>query len=58
MMEIADKYGLEANITASSFENYTPQYDSLSATEKAGWEAIAEKGYIIVGYTIFAPIAY
>lgn len=58
MMEIADKYGLEANITASSFENYTPQYDSLSAAEKASWEAIAEKGYIIVGYTIFAPIAY
>ena len=58
MMEIADKYGLEANITASSFENYTPQYDSLSTAEKASWEAIAEKGYIIVGYTIFAPIAY
>ena len=58
MMEIADKYGLEANITASSFENYTPQYDSLSAAEKASWDAIAEKGYIIVGYTIFAPIAY
>ena len=43
MMEIADKYGLEANITASSFENYTPQYDSLSAEEKAGWEKFALK---------------
>ena len=58
MMEIAEKYGLESNIKTDSFENYTPQYDSLSAKEKAGWEAIAEKGYIIVGYTIFAPIAY
>lgn len=58
MMDIAEKYGLEDQITASSYQNYTAQYDSLTAAEKASWEAISEKGYIVVGYTIFAPIAY
>lgn len=50
---VADTYGLaDSLLPASAFENYT----STGAT--AGWDYIESKGTIVVGYTLFAPIAF
>lgn len=53
--KIAEKYGLEDQIIKL---NYTSKWDSLSDEEKAGWNKIEERGYFVVGCTIFAPMAY
>ena len=53
--EIAKKYGLEDQVIEM---NYTSKWDSLTDEEKAGWNKIEEKGYFVVGCTIFAPMAY
>ncbi|MDE7337292.1 MAG: transporter substrate-binding domain-containing protein, partial [Clostridia bacterium] len=53
--EIAKKYGVEDQIIKL---NYTSKWDSLSDEEKAGWNKIEERGYFVVGCTIFAPMAY
>ncbi len=53
--EIAKRYGLENQIIKM---DYTPQWENLTDEQKAGWNKIEEKGYFVIGCTIFAPIAY
>ena len=48
--EIAKTYGLENEIL--DMGTYT------STGETAGWDYIQQRGKIIIGYTLFAPIAY
>ncbi len=52
--EIATKYGLQNEICIDT--TYT--CDQPSDEEMADFNAIMERGKFIVGYTIFAPIAY
>ena len=51
---IADKYGLKSEICID--KNATVA--ELTDAEKADWDYIVGKGEFIVGYTLFAPIAY
>ena len=51
---IADKYGLKSEICID--KNATVA--ELTDAEKADWNYIVGKGEFIVGYTLFAPIAY
>ncbi len=53
--EIAKKYGIEDRLIDL---NYTSKWDSLTDEEKAGWNKIQDKGYFIVGCTIYAPMSY
>ncbi|MDD3171170.1 MAG: transporter substrate-binding domain-containing protein [Bacilli bacterium] len=52
--EIAQKYGLENGICID--ENYNADLNTVEG--KDDWDYITNKGKIIVGYTVFAPIAY
>ena len=58
MKEIAKVYGLDQLLVSSSWSNYTKTFDSLSDAEKASWNNIVSKEKIVIGYTLFAPIAY
>lgn len=50
---IAKKYGLsDALVAPASFTAYSDIQDTSS------WDAIVKKGNLVIGYTIFAPIAY
>ena len=51
---IADKYGLKSEICIDK----TATFGDLTETEKADWNYIKGNGKFIVGYTLFAPIAY
>lgn len=51
--KIAEKYGL-ADVLVPI--DYTSQWDSIS--DKSSWDYITSKGKIVIGYTLFAPIAY
>lgn len=51
---IAEKYGLKSEICIDK----TLSVGELSETEKADWNYIKGNGEFIVGYTLFAPIAY
>ena len=51
--DIAEKYGLSDVVLPIE---YTSQWDSI--TDKSSWDYIAARGKIIIGYTLFAPIAY
>lgn len=51
--EIANRYGL-ADVTLDL--SYTSQWDSI--TDKSSWDYIQGRGKLIVGYTLFAPIAF
>ena len=53
--KIAEKYGLEDRIIKL---DYVSKWDSLSEEEKAGWNKIEERGYFVVGCTLFAPMAF
>lgn len=53
--EIADEYGLKNEICDVSYES---KWDSFSADDRAGWSYIESKGKIIIGYTLYAPIAF
>lgn len=53
--EIADKYGLGSEVL--NFE-YTSIFDSLSDLEKEGWDSLVKKGKFVIGYTVYAPIAF
>ena len=50
---IGEKYGLKDVLLPIE---YTSQWDSIS--DKSSWDYIAARGKIIIGYTLFAPIAY
>ena len=51
---LADKYGIKSELCIDT----TKTIEALTAAEQADWDYIAGKGEFIVGYTIFAPIAY
>ncbi|MGN0796574.1 MAG: transporter substrate-binding domain-containing protein [Christensenellales bacterium] len=50
---IATKYGLANEILSCE---YTSKWEQIA--DKSDWDAIVEKGEVVVGYTLFAPIAY
>ena len=52
--ELADKYGIASELCIDKDATVAPLTDS----EKTDWNAIVEEGKFIVGYTLFAPIAY
>ncbi len=52
--DIAEKYGLASEICIDK----DAKVADLTADEKKDWDYIVEKGEFIVGYTLFAPIAY
>lgn len=54
VLEIAKKYGLEQSIAID--EN--TKIDLSDETGKADYDEIVKSGKLVVGYTIFAPIAY
>lgn len=54
VLEIAKKYGLEESLCIDD----TQVIDLSDETGKADYDAIVSKGELVVGYTIFAPIAY
>ena len=51
--KIAEKYGLTDVIQPIQ---YTSQWDSIA--DKSNWDYIVNRGKIVIGYTLFAPIAY
>ncbi len=51
--KIAEKYGLTDVILPIE---YTSQWDSIA--DKSSWDYIVNRGKIVIGYTLFAPIAY
>lgn len=51
--KIAEKYGLADVIQPIQ---YTSQWDSIA--DKSSWDYIVNRGKIVIGYTLFAPIAY
>ena len=55
LRSIADKYGLSSELCNVTYES---RWDELTSDQKAGWEYIANKGKFVVGYTLYAPIAY
>ncbi len=55
LAKLAEKYGLESELCDVSYES---KWDTLTDEEKSGWNYIVEKGRFIVGYTLYAPIAY
>ncbi len=55
LAKLAEKYGLKSELCDVSYES---KWDTLTDEEKAGWNYIVEKGNIVVGYTLYAPIAY
>ena len=53
MNAIANTYGLTSEIAVTS-ETVNPKADATDAS----WDNIVTKGKVIIGYTVFAPIAY
>ena len=51
--DIASRYGLNNDLVKP--ETYT-KFDEVE--DKSSWEYIKNKGNIIIGYTVFAPIAF
>ena len=51
---IADKYGIASELCIDD----TITVEPLTASEQADWDYITSQEKFIVGYTIFAPIAY
>ena len=52
--ELANKYGIASELCID--KNATVA--EMTADEKKDWDAIVNKGTFVVGYTLFAPIAY
>ena len=52
-VEVAEKYGLTSELAITS-ETTDPYSDATDAS----WDNIVSSGKIIIGYTLFAPIAY
>ena len=53
--KLADKYGLKSELCDLSYDS---KWETLTDEEKEGWNYIKEKGNFVVGYTLYAPIAY
>lgn len=56
--EIAEKYGLTSELCLDEIKAYESKWDTLTADQKSGWEYIQNNGKFVVGYTLYAPIAY
>jgi len=54
VLEIAQKYGLEESLAIDP----NTKIDLSDETGKADYDEIVKSGKLVVGYTIFAPIAY
>lgn len=54
VLEIAKKYGLEESLAIDE----KTKIDLTDETGKADYDEIVKSGKLVVGYTIFAPIAY
>jgi polar amino acid transport system substrate-binding protein len=52
--EIAEEYGLKSEICIDKNANVA----DLTADEQADWDYLVGQGKFIVGYTLFAPIAF
>ncbi len=52
--ELADKYGIKSELCIDK----NAQIAELTESEKADWDYIVAQDKFIVGYTLFAPIAY
>ncbi len=55
LQSIADKYGLTSELCSVTYES---RWNDLTPEQRSGWEYIAGKGKFVVGYTLYAPIAY
>lgn len=51
---LAEKYGIKSELCIDK----NAQVKELTEAEKADWEYISSRNEFIVGYTLFAPIAY
>lgn len=61
MREIAEKYGLQDVIVTDDFGTYDPDMDYSALTQTDGkndYQAIIDAGKMVLGYTLFAPMAY
>ena len=54
VLEIAKKYGLEQSLAIDA----NTKIDLSDETGKADYDEIVKSGKLVVGYTVFAPIAY
>ena len=54
VLEIAKKYGLEQSLAIDD----SIEINLSDETGKADYDAIVASGKLVIGYTIFAPIAY
>ncbi len=52
--QIADRYGLNDDVIID--DAYTVDLETLSGT--SDWDYITNKGTLVIGYTVFAPIAF
>ncbi|MDE7165023.1 MAG: transporter substrate-binding domain-containing protein [Clostridiales bacterium] len=52
---IAEKYGLKSELCDVTYES---KWDTLTDVQKSGWKYIEDKGTVVIGYTLYAPIAY
>lgn len=57
LQQFAKKYGLE-NELCEEIGAYQSKWDTLTDEEKEGWNYLVKRGKFIVGYTLYAPIAY
>ncbi|MDE5756075.1 MAG: transporter substrate-binding domain-containing protein, partial [Clostridia bacterium] len=55
LKKLAEKYGLASELCDVSYES---KWDTLTDEEKSGWDYLVKRGKFIVGYTLYAPIAY
>ena len=54
VLELATKYGIAADLCIDT----SVTVSELTESEKADWEFVKNNGKFVVGYTLFAPIAY
>ena len=54
VLELATKYGIAADLCIDT----SVTVSELTESEKTDWEFVKNNGKFVVGYTLFAPIAY
>ena len=59
-MEIATRYGLQDVVVTDDFGTYDPDMDYSAVPQEKGddYQAIIDAGKMVLGYTLFAPMAY
>ena len=61
VQEIAERYGLQDVVKTDDFGTYDPDMDYSALTQTNGkndYQAIMDAGKMVLGYTLFAPMAY